>query len=156
MQLLVNIDSPADINNAIATLNKLLPATERDATRRASAMPLGLVDDPSVGADPAPVEDKPKRGRPRKEQVAEAAQEVAAEPVGKPQQEETTSSSVSTTDSSAPATTSHTLDDIRAALKGYTTKHGMDAGIALLAKYGAQRVSEVPAEKYAEFVAEAA
>lgn len=152
MQLTVNINDPAEINAAIAILNKLLPAEQRDATRRPSGMPVGVaaVDDPSVGADPtpAPVTEAPKRGRPRK---TEPAQEVAAEPVGKSQED---SGSAPTTDSSTTATT-YTLDDIRNALKTYTSKHGMDAGIALLKSFEAQRVSELAAEKYAEFVAKA-
>ena len=32
----------------------------------------------------------------------------------------------------------------------------MDAGVELLKKFGAQRISELPTEKFAEFVKEAA
>lgn len=45
-----------------------------------------------------------------------------------------------------------TLDDVRGALQGYTAKHGVPAGIELLKKFDAGRISELNADQYAAFV----
>ena len=147
----VNPTDVADVNAAIQFLNGLVPMDQRDAVRSPSTKPLGVVpvtalDDPSVGAEP----EKRKPGRPKKE--VPPAVEAAVEAVGKPED----SSSAPTTDSSAPATTTLTLDDVRSALQGYTRKHSIEAGIELLKKFDAQRVSELPADKYTDFVKECA
>lgn len=44
------------------------------------------------------------------------------------------------------------LDDARAALKGYTERHGMARSIALLDEYGCQRVSELKSGQYGGFI----
>lgn len=144
-----NPDSADDVNAAIATLHKFIDLEQRAATFRPVQLPavaLDKLDDPSVGA--APVAEAPKRGRPRKTEQPQAPKEDAAEPLGKPE----VSGSAPSTDSSTPATTSLTLDDVRSALQKFTQKHSIEAGIELLKKFGAQRVSELPAEKYGEFV----
>jgi hypothetical protein len=48
-----------------------------------------------------------------------------------------------------------TIDDARAALQAVVKKHGIDEGTAFLKKFGFNRVSEIPAEKIAEFVEQA-
>lgn len=166
MQLTVtfNPDSADDVNAAIATLHKFVSLEQREATFTRVQLPavaLDKLDDPSVGAEPHPEKRKP--GRPKKEQpqqeAAQAPKEGAAEAVGKPEviSAPTTDSSVTATISAPPqvsqATTgSLTLDDVRSALQKYTQKHSIEAGIELLKKFGAQRVSELAADRYAEFV----
>lgn len=102
----------------------------------------------------APVIEAKRRGRPRKE--------VPGVPVGKsePQSPASTedsapkeeSSSTSTDAEPAPTSPDLTLDDVRAALQEFTGAKGVPAGIALLREFGAARVSELPADKYAAFV----
>jgi len=46
-----------------------------------------------------------------------------------------------------------TLDDARAALLAYNQKHGMDAAIDLVRKFGAARISELDASSYGAFIA---
>lgn len=45
-----------------------------------------------------------------------------------------------------------TVDDVRAALQGFTAAKGVPAGLALLKTFGASRISELKAEDYAAFV----
>lgn len=146
INILVNPTDPADLNAAIQFLNGLVPMEQRDAVRSPSAKPLGVVPVEALD-DPQPEKRKPGR-KPK--------QEVAAEPGGKPEYSTSapTTASSETATTSAPAAPSLSLDDIRAALQKYTQKHSIEAGIELLKKFGAQRVSELPAEKYAEFVGE--
>jgi len=54
--------------------------------------------------------------------------------------------------SPAPSSASLTLDDVRAKLQAFTVAKGVPEGIALLKKFEAARISELPAEKYADFV----
>lgn len=49
-----------------------------------------------------------------------------------------------------------TLDEVRAALQTFTASKGVPAGIELLKEFGAGRVSELDAGKYANFVAKCA
>ena len=49
-----------------------------------------------------------------------------------------------------------TLDEVRAALQLFTSTNGVPAGIELLKKYGAGRVSELAEENFAAFVKECA
>ena len=152
MNLTVSFDpsSPDEVNAAIATLHKFINMEQREATFTPVQLPavaLDKLDDPSAGAEPKP--EAPKRTR--------KAKEDAAAPSGE-SQPQTSGSAPSTEESTtAPAASaSLTLDDVRAALMTYTKKHSMDAGVELLKKFGAQRISELPAEKFAEFVKEAA
>lgn len=48
-----------------------------------------------------------------------------------------------------------TLDVLRDVLQGYASYNGMDKALALLAQFGAQRVSEIPADRAVEFIAAA-
>lgn len=93
--------------------------------------------------------DKPKnpRGRPRR-QVAEPLPEPAA-----PEAEVTATPEA---EAEAPAQQSHTLDDVRAALKDVQAKYGtadMAKPLEILGKFGAGRVSEVKEADYAGFIA---
>lgn len=116
--------------------------------------PAGLTDAESPAAKHFPnttneVEvTKPKnpRGRPRRE-VAAPLPESAA-----PEAEVTATPEV---EAQAPAPQTYTLADIREALQGVVSKTpgDMRPATGLLAEFGAARVSEIPAERYADFVA---
>lgn len=89
-----------------------------------------------------------RRGRkPKQEVAAPAPQDESAG--GKAQQE---------ADAEVPTTSGQsvpgllTLDDVRAKLQAFTVAKGVPEGIALLKKFEAARISELPAEKYADFV----
>ena len=77
----------------------------------------------------AVTEQKRGRGRPRKEAVQESTAPAVEEqaPAG-PEQE-----------SAQPIT----IDQLRAALQTFTAKNGIEAGMPLLAKYNARRISEM-------------
>lgn len=82
-------------------------------------------------ADPTPLVTTPakKRGRPRKEAAATAEPEPTEPKASTPAQPV-----------AAPS-----VDELRAALQGYTEKHGMQNGIDLLKEFGAARISELVA-----------
>lgn len=46
-----------------------------------------------------------------------------------------------------------TLDEVRAALQGYTARHSIEDGIELLKEFKAGRISELKADDYTAFVA---
>lgn len=97
----------------------------------------------SASAAPAVTEQKRGRGRPRKE----TAQESTAPAV------EEQAPAESATESAQPIT----IDDLRAALQVFTAKNGIEAGMPLLAKYNARRISEMveqPEEAKAAFIKE--
>lgn len=105
-------------------------------------------------ASPAP-EKAPRKPRAKKE-------EVAAAPVEK---QGATASSAQTAATEASAGTSAqpsdeakplTLDEVRAALQQFTASKGVPAGIELLKKFNAGRISELEEGDYASFVAECA
>lgn len=168
MQLNITFDpsNNSDINQAIAFLSGLLAPGERDAVRSASAQPLGqvvidAVDDPSVGAEPK------KRGRKSTQALVVEAEQAAAKetsvsaeaglplsPAGSTVGEG--AGAVGDPVAAQPAPAIVTIDQVRDALKGYTMKNDVKAGIALLAKFGAQRISELEPNQYAAFVVECA
>ncbi|MEL7087514.1 MAG: hypothetical protein AAGL98_03590, partial [Planctomycetota bacterium] len=96
---------------------------------------------PDVTA-PDVTEQKRGRGRPRKEQSAGTAPRDAGEaalPEGasaKPSEEQAPAAPAQ---EAAPIT----IDDLRAALQVFTAKNGIEAGMPLLAKYNARRISEM-------------
>ena len=140
------------------------PAWDREATRRPipSQMPVAIepVDVEVVPHDfahisdtlPSEVELEPelplpapskKRGRPKKEKEAAPVATVEPEP--------------STPEVSEPAqpVAAPSVDDLRAALQGYTERKDMQAGIDLLREFGCARISELalqPAEVQRAFV----
>ncbi|MEL7079667.1 MAG: hypothetical protein AAGM46_27815, partial [Cyanobacteria bacterium J06582_2] len=87
-------------------------------------------------------EQKRGRGRPRKEQSAVTG---SSEPgVAAP----TEGASAKPSEEQAPAAPAQeaapiTIDDLRAALQVFTAKNGIEAGMPLLAKYNARRISEM-------------
>lgn len=163
LNISVNPNDLADVECAIQFLRGLVPAGPSEVAAVVESVK-------NEGAEPKA--EAPRRTRKPKED-AQPAKEDAAAAVGKPSEAAT---SAPTTDTSMTATTSPqpeqpstessaasatatpdlTRDDARNALRTYTQKHGMDAGIALLQKFGAGRISELPADKYADFVKECA
>lgn len=97
----------------------------------------------SASAAPAVTEQKRGRGRPRKETAQEStAPAVEEQAPAAPAQE---------------AAQPITIDDLRAALQVFTAKNGIEAGMPLLAKYNARRISEMaeqPEEDKAAFIKE--
>jgi hypothetical protein len=83
----------------------------------------------------APADVKPKRGR--------KAAPVEAEPEPDP---------ATPGADHVPESTHYTIDDIRSALGGYTERHDLNAGIALLKQFDATRVSAVKEADYARFI----
>lgn len=186
LNISVNPNDLADVECAIQFLRGLVPAGPSSSpvtvTASASAMPLGVVPigevlTATVWSSGASVSSEPKAEAPRRtrkpKEDAQPAKEGAAAAVGKPSEAATSAPTTDTSTTaitspqpeqpstessaaSATATPDLTLDDARNALRTYTQKHGMDAGIALLQKFGAGRISELPAEKYGEFVKECA
>lgn len=98
---------------------------------------------PNASAAPAVTEQKRGRGRPRKETAQEStAPAVEEQAPAAPAQE---------------AAQPITIDDLRAALQVFTAKNGIEAGMPLLAKYNARRISEMaeqPEEDKAAFIKE--
>jgi hypothetical protein len=127
----------------------IAPSTVTPEAQKASAKP----SQPDAATTPA------KRGR---KPATGAKQEVALEPVGKPfvefageadglfqpMADASADEALLVIDISKPIT----LDDVRAALQKFTSVSGIPAGIELLKKFGANRISELKAEDYAAFV----
>jgi hypothetical protein len=80
-------------------------------------------------------EPKAKKSAPTKQAATEAAPSTSA------------------ASADAPALT---LDEVRAALQQFTASKGVPAGIELLKKYNAGRISELAEENFAAFAAECA
>ena len=94
------------------------------------------VSPPTTSAAPAVTEQKCGRGRPRKETPQESAVPAVDEQApAEPAQE-----------SAQPIT----IDDLRAALQVFTAKNGIEAGMPLLAKYNARRISEMVEQSEAD------
>lgn len=173
LQQLTNaVRKPAQIFPVVASTGNSQPAVEQntgnDGTGLSPSPGAVIVGVDSVVAGEIPeakteststVTDAPaeakRRGRPRKE--------VTGMPVGKsePQSPASTEDSAPKVESSSTSTDAETaptksepltLDDVRAALQEFTGAKGVPAGIELLREFGAARVSELPADRYAEFV----
>lgn len=118
-------------------------------------------------ASPAP-EKAPRKPRAKKEEVAPApevksGQEWAAvgkEPEAAATGTEATQAAASSENATASATAADpatfTLDEVRSALQQFTAAKGVPAGIELLKKFNAGRISELAEGDYASFVAECA
>jgi len=141
------------------------------ATPRPAQAGGGKYDEPEHPAEPAVVIDAPvKRARRTKAEIAadqDAQAQVASnsasskgEPSGVPYTPEAaaespviveaqTSQSQASVDADGVVTTE---DDVRSALAAYNGEFGMDEARALLAKFGAKRISEVKQSDYAAFI----
>lgn len=167
MQITFDTQDPQDMN----ILSKLLafaqvqaqPAVAQNtgiaASGDASSRPEGSDVSNGVGevadaADPTPAFEKAKRGRKAKVEVEAPEPEPitsgdewkmpqpAQAPVAEP--------------APAPAAPAPTLDQVRAALQQFTAEKGVPAGVELLKKFSAGRISELAEADYAAFVAECA
>jgi hypothetical protein len=84
-----------------------------------------------------------KRTRRTKAEIEAAkAEEAANTPATQPATPTATTLPPATEQSSAPIS----IDDLRAALQGFTSAQGMPAGIDLLKKFGCSRISELAAK----------
>lgn len=97
----------------------------------------------SEAAQAAPAPVKPKRGR-TKPEIRDEGNETA------PIVEEATPAVVAVEE--AAPTKPVSIDDVRAALQAYTGIEGVPAGIDLLKRFGAARISELKVEDYAAFI----
>lgn len=175
MKLTIDIDLATDSREQIAMVANLLNNVTNAARRPTSTQPQVVEnsgstgsaptftpsDDAVVGADvageqpedksaPTVVTEAKRRGRPPK------VKEEAVEQVEKPGAASAVESEKSTTENAAPTVeqtaTATTLDDVRAALQGFTAAKGVPAGIELLKEFGAARISELKAEQFAAFI----
>lgn len=119
-----------------------------------------------AGGDAAPAEDKPKRTRAKAEPAAAAAETPAASKLEPADEGNGSASSATTSESStdspasaSPAATDEkpagpTRDDALTAATKFSQTHGVEKLEAALEAVGAKKFSEVPADKYAAFIAE--
>lgn len=105
----------------------------------------GVSESAAPAAAPAPVKEK----KAKKSAVAEQPKSEPASTEDAPTQE--AAPEVRSGQEWAKAAT---LDDVRAALQTFTAANGVPAGIELLKKYGAARVSELAEANYAAFLAD--
>jgi hypothetical protein len=109
------------------------------------------VAEPEVEA-PAAKTEAPKRGR-----KAKAVETAVAEPEAAPQVDaELEPEFDNEADQQSDYVAALSLDEVRSALQQYTAANGIVAGLTLLRKYNAGRVSELDAKDYAAFAAECA
>lgn len=156
-QLVITCQSIEDAERVLATLRHGAdPAVVKEVTAQipASASNGDNPGNPEPALNSgAPAQEPKKRGRPRRE-VAPPLTESAA-----PVATATEGSSPSQPDENiktGPAQQTHTLDDVRAALKEVQAKYGtadMAKPLEILGKFGAGRVSEVKEADYAGFIA---
>jgi len=125
-------------------VSSLSPADGEEEMGRNGSDPISSDNTPSPDLDgladalEAIATDAPKkRGRKPKAQVEAAPVDDTPDPYPVDEVVETVTLS---------------LDDARVALKGYTERHGMARAIALLNEYGCQRVSELKADQFGEFI----
>lgn len=113
----------------------------------------------------APVTEKAKRTRKPKEEKPEvvtgqewkAAAEQVEKPVDTQAAEEPAPLEAAPAEAAAASPSKvYSLDEVRAALQQFTAAKGVPAGIELLKKFGAGRISELADTDYASFVAECA
>lgn len=99
----------------------------------------------------APVDDKPAPPTPTSRKPRKAAEPkpapAAVEPAAEVQEELALAEPVDT--DAAPIT----IDDLRRHLRIYGSEKGADALTALYAEYGVQKLSDLPADKFAEIIA---
>jgi hypothetical protein len=132
--LLGQVNAGAVADKVIATAQSQVASTA--ATTGDSSHGYG---DGQTGAADAK-EDKRPRGRKPKETP------VAAEPEKE---------SAPNTASVETSTKEYTIDDVRTALQEYTSKHDFAKGVELVKSFNASRVSDIPADQYAAFIAKA-
>lgn len=177
MQITFDTTNPHDLS----LLTKLLDlACHRDAqpevahntgTAASEVLPplssegSGVSEQGAADAAPAALE-KPKRGRKPKAEnpvvvktgdewvgAAKAVEELDAEVQAEAEAAEEPEVPAPVEQTQAdPAT--FTIDEVRAALQQFTASKGVPAGIELLKKFGAGRISELAEGDYASFVAE--
>jgi hypothetical protein len=156
MQIQINLDSsnPGDMEKFFNLLTGFgrdrVEITQSEAT--AAAVIAESVELAPV-VEPAP--EQPKRTRRTKAEIESAkAQEAeaykAAQEIERAAQTPTQTPATPTATPLPPATEQPSapvsIDDLRAALQGFTSAKGMPAGIELLKKFGCSRISELAAK----------
>ena len=116
------------------------------AALKNSPLPVSFAEPVKVAA--APVEEKPKAEA--KKPVEKA---VVTEPAATPTTAEVSAAPESKASESEPAPS---LEEVTVAFKALVGTKGRDAAIELLAEFGAARLGELPADKYAAFMKKAA
>lgn len=137
-------------------LGRSLPEKAITATDIVNA---GPADRPLTVAETIEIEPKKKAGRPRKSETEAALPTVA--PIAPEASAPVVASSApaAAPPVSAPAAVeAPTYEGLKAVLQKYVAQHktteaGMDAVSKLLGTFGAQRVKDVPAEKWGEVIA---
>jgi hypothetical protein len=145
MQIQLNLDSSNQedmeyLFNLLSGFGSDKPSTvPDDKTVVETDQRIAVLDKPVV--EPAP--EQPKRTRRTKAEIEAAkAEEAANNPAPQPAAQPATTIPPATEQPAA----SISIDDLRAALQGYTSAKGMPAGIELLKKFGCSRISELAAK----------
>lgn len=157
MQITFNTNDSSDrdiLKVLFSNLNSLLPeqSAQPEVATNTGTTGSGLPLSPEASGVSEPVADPAPAAPVKKTRAKKEAVEQVEKPVD-------TESSANTAATEATAGTSAkplTLDEVRAALQQYTASKGVPAGIELLKKFGAGRISELDADNYASFVAECA
>lgn len=173
MKLTIDIDLNNDSREQISQVANLLNNITNAARRPTSTQPEVVQNTGSTGPVPtlqpgdsavtgadvaveqtedksAPVVVKRGPGRPPKVKEEAAAQEGKSPAVSAETQPP--SGSPSEVPAGGASAAAPTLDDVRAALQGFTGSKGVPAGIELLKEFAAARISELKAEQFAAFI----
>jgi len=157
MQITFDTSNPQDL----ALINKIIAfahgveaqpqvAQNSGTTATGSTLsPEGSGVDTGAAQAAAPVTEKKPRAKKSVAATATAGSEETqtSDPVAAQQE-----SDVGASTSTKPAS----LDEVRAALQAFTAKSGVPAGIELLKKYNAARISELEEQHYGAFIADCA
>ena len=141
-------------NDDVANIVHLGALFSRPTQPQAAAVEVRIPPETATPPDVQPAaKGKPGR-KPKQEAVVPAGEPTPGTSASPTDTSEAASMSASPSSASASAqpSTNLTLDDVRAKLQAFTVAKGVPEGIALLKKFEAARISELPAEKYADFV----
>jgi hypothetical protein len=149
MQITFDTQNPKDlalldIILSLSTGEKVQPTVTHNGGTTATGLTLspegsGVSGAVAEAAAPAPVKEK-----------------KAKKPVATAEEAPTSNTSVADTAASVASSTDKplSLDEVRAALQQFTASNGVPAGIELLKKYNAARISELGEEHYGAFIAD--
>lgn len=144
----IEFANPKDAHTALA----LIAGLDCPAAFETEAAPVTKDAEPEAPVAEAPKTAKPKSpGRPKKSEAAAAEANPEAEEKSVISASEIRKEMAEA--ASEPKAPTITIDDARSKLKTYALAHGTDAALQVLALYGAKKISDLPAEKYGEFVA---
>lgn len=136
------------------TFDTTRPADLQMVVQMLSNLELAPIVEANISVAPAAPEAAPaptKRGR-----KAKVQDEPEVAPVEAPEAPVVDENQIDLPLEEAAPAKELTVDDVRGALQAFTTAKGVPAGIELLKKYGAGRISELKSKDYAAFIGECA